>query len=165
MTTPTVILIGGAAIALFGGGYLVGHHTVASPIPVQVAQGAVQVRQAAQEKADTVYQRMDHILTKTLQHFDTISVHDTILRHLTDTVLVAQYVAACDSLRGACQAFRDSSQRLRDADHALIQAQTVEIHAWQSSQPSKLRRIITYAAVAGAGFGLCKAGLSIPFLH
>lgn len=166
MTIPQTLLLGGGlAVAVFGAGVAVGRHSIAPPVSVQVAHAQTQIRDTAQAHADTVYQRMDHVLTTTLQHFDTIAVHDTILKHLTDTVMVKQYVQACDSLKSACSAFRDSSNVLRDADHALIQAQSTELRAWQSSQPSKLRRIATYALFSAVGFGLCKTGLSIPFLH
>lgn len=166
MTIPQSLMLGGGlVVCVFGAGVLVGRHTITAPVAVQVAHGQTQVRQAEQERAETVYVRNDHWLTKTLQHFDTVQQHDTILKHLTDTVMVKQYVQACDSLRSACGAFRDSANVLREADHTLIQAQATEIHAWQSSQPSKFRQIATYAAMAGAGFGLCKAGVSIPFLH
>lgn len=166
MTLPQTLMLGsGIAVAVFGAGVIVGRHSVAPPIPVQVAHAQTQIRDTAQAHADTVYQRVDHVLTKTLERFDTIAIHDTIMRHLTDTVMIAQYVAACDSLKSVCSAFRDSASALRSADHALIQAQATELHAWQSSQPSKFRQIAIYAAVAVGGVGLCKAGVSIPFLH
>lgn len=166
MTIPqTVILGGGLAVGIFTAGVLVGRHSTAPPVSVQVAHAITQIRDTAQAHAETVYVRNDHWLTKTLQHFDTIQAHDTILKHLTDTVMVKQYVQACDSLKSACSAFRDSSNVLRDADHALIQAQSTELRTWQSSQPSKFRRIATYTLVAAGGFGLCKAGLTLPFLH
>lgn len=166
MTLPqTLMLGGGLTVAVFGAGVLVGRHSNAPPVSVQVAHAITQIRDTAQAHADTVYVRNDHWLTKTLQHFDTIQAHDTILKHLTDTVMVQQYVAACDSLRGSCQAFRDSSQLLRSADHALIQAQSTELRAWQSSQPSTFRRIATSALIGAAGFGLCKTGITLPFPH
>lgn len=166
MTIPQSLMLGGGlVVCVFGAGMLVGHHMIGAPVAVQVAHGQTQVRQTEQQRTDTIYQRTDHWLTKTIQHFDTVQQHDTILKHLTDTMMVKQFVQACDSLRGACGAFRDSATALREADHALISAQATEIHAWQSSQPSKFRQIATYAAMAGAGFGLCKAGITLPFLH
>lgn len=166
MTVPQSLMLGGGlVVCVFGAGVLVGRHTIAAPVAVQVAHGQTQVRQAEQQRTDTIYQRTEHVLTKTLQHFDTVALHDTILKHLTDTVMVAQYVAACDSLRSACSAFRDSANALHSADHALISAQATELHAWQKSQPSKFRQLATYAVMGAAGFGLCKASISLPFLH
>lgn len=158
-------MISGAAVLLFGGGFLVGRRTIAPPVSVQVAHGQTIIREHEQAHIDTVYERNDRWLTKTLEHFDTIQTHDTILKHLTDTMMVKEYVQACDSLKTSCQIFRDSSRTLREADHNLIMAQATELKAWQRSQPSKFRQVVTYAAIATAGYGICRAGISFPFLH
>lgn len=165
MSTPSIAVIGGVAVLLFGGGVLVGRKTIAPPIPVQVAHGQTQIRETEQAHIDTIYMRTDRWLTKTLDHFDTVQAHDTILKHLTDTVMVKEYVSACDSLRSACQSFKDSSSVLRVADHNLIAAQATELQAWRQSQPSKFRQIVTYTAVAVAGYSLGKSGIQLPFLH
>lgn len=163
MTVNTIAILGTTAIAaVFGSGYLLGRHMIASPLSVQQTHTQTVAIHDTVRQTDTVVVARTKLLTKLLQTF----LHDTVhlAQQIHDTVWVKQFVQSCDSLAGACHAYQTAAQAKFHADSLLFAAQDRELHAWVSSQPSKFRQLATYAAVAGAGFGLCKAGITIPFL-
>lgn len=203
-----VLCVTGIAGASFSLGYHLGRPTV--PMPVQVAHGQTQIRDTAQEHADSVLRRQNDSLGHRLAQSEQASVgvyaaldrikarlsvtasradslalvaadtlpdssdHPVVLAPPvtapdTDLDHIHRDLAQCDTLRSSCHTFRDSTAAFVASTHALIQAQQTELRAWQTSQSSTIHRVtmtaLTTLVSAGAGYGLCRAGLSLPFFH
>lgn len=142
------VILGG--MALFAGGGVLGYHLAKPPTPSQTVQ---QAHQTTIHLWDTV-RAMDTVVvrqTRQLSQTDTLyqQIRDTLLRRITDTVVVKEFLTACDSLRASCTAFRVAAQSKFHADSLLFHAQDQELHAWQASQPSRLHGLLKDALIAG----------------
>ena len=74
-------------------------------------------------KADTIYVAHTDTLTRYVAR--TTTLHDTVLKHLTDTVLVKEYVATADSTIRACSDVVLSCDTVRARYRALVSADSV----------------------------------------
>lgn len=74
-------------------------------------------------KADTVFVAKTDTLTRYIAR--TTTLHDTVLKHLTDTVLVKEYVATADSTIRACSDVVLSCDTVRARYRALVSADSV----------------------------------------
>lgn len=132
---PHALLVG-AGLVLAGGSFALGYH-IGRPktsLTVQQAQQQVKMAHDTVRATDTLVK----LKTKILAHTDTTyqQVRDTVLQYLHDTVVVKQFVQACDSLKASCDAFRTAVQSKFRADSGLMTALTQENIAWRASQPS-----------------------------
>jgi hypothetical protein len=75
------------------------------------ADSLLQVTVPLRWKADTLYVHDTLRVARRLATFDT--VRDTVLRHITDTLVVRQFVAAADSFKAACTDALSECNRLR----------------------------------------------------
>lgn len=115
---------------------------------------------------DTVVQRDTRIVYRSVARVD--SIRDTVLAHITDTLVVKQYVAATDSMRHACTELANDCETFRANATKLIGAQNTEITALKkikaphpcgltwSLGPAVARttdgwRLAPFAATAGIG--------------
>ena len=92
-----------ALLVVVGGAVALGYHErgVGRTLQQQ-ADAAEQVKVAVHDVAvaETVY--VARVDTFTAWRTRTVALHDTVLKHLTDTLLVKEYVAASDSTIRAC---------------------------------------------------------------
>lgn len=135
MTIPSLPIMAGAAVLLFGSGYWLGHHDKQPPESVaQVHTQTIAIHDTV-AKTDTLVKKSIQKLHKT----DTLYQHsrDTVLLHLTDTVKVKEFVQACDSLKNACQMAQDASQAKFHADSLLFLSYEREVGAWKALRPNR----------------------------
>lgn len=142
-------LVVAAAIALAVGGTWLALHerTVGRQLQqAEDAQAALHVARAAVAKAETVY--VAKVDTFTRWQTRTVALHDTVLKHLTDTVLVKQYVASSDSTIRACSAVILSCDTVRVRYAALLKKDSV-LAAIPKPKTDILSRVSVYA-----GYGI-----------
>jgi hypothetical protein len=89
---------------------------------------------------DSVFVHDTLVFTRTIKV--PIALHDTVVKHLSDTVLVARYIAASDSALKACTDVFQSCK-------ASIAARDSLIAAYKSLKPSR----IGLGLIAGCGVG------------
>lgn len=86
---------------------------------------------------DTVYVTDTVRLTTTRTHY--VTLRDTVLAHLTDTVIhvdtVRQLLAAADSTIHACQVVVVTCEQRAATEHALRLEREQEIHVLKASRP------------------------------
>lgn len=127
MTLPDKLIAALVAVLVLVGG-LVGVGYVERGVGRQQQQAIDNARIIAAAKggvakADTIYVTRRDTLTRYVAR--TTTLHDTVLRHLTDTVLVKQYVATADSTIRACSDVVLSCDTVRARYRALVSADSV----------------------------------------
>ena len=102
LTTKAVLAVAVLLLCMGGTVWLANHERGIGRDQQRAADQAEQVKVAAVgvAKAETVLVAKTDTFTRWQTR--TVALHDTVLRHLTDTLLVKQYVATSDSTIRAC---------------------------------------------------------------
>lgn len=115
----------------------------------RVADSALAVLRPALARTDTVLIRDTVRLTRLTTTLQTI--HDTVLTHLTDTVLVKQYITTADSTVRACTDLLGSCTIFRRQALATIAALEVKVAAVPIAVPRSCVSTGAVSALVAAG--------------
>ena len=118
------------------------------------AQDYITLLEHRVKATDTVYRIDTLYFTRTLKV--EVAKRDTVLKHLTDTVLVKQFIAAADTAIRACQSV------VLTCEQRVAQRDSI-IKAYQSLKPSR----ISIGIQGTCGYGIkgrdCLVGLGASF--
>ena len=153
MTRPTAALLGLLALAVVFGGW---RHRDASYARAESRTLRVALDSLAKVKArtETTYVRTVDTLTRRIVRHDTLRAE--VLRHITDTVLVREFVAASDSVVRACQSVVltcEARVATRDAVIATLERKAeADAAVWRAQIPTRLDRLRSAALYVGVGY-------------
>lgn len=139
------------ALLLAGASYIAGRSrgkAEAALVQSQAHAGTIKIGVA---KAETVF--VSKVDTFHIRRTKTLPVRDTLLKHLTDTVLVKQYVAATDTALRACSDVIISCDTIRARYASLVKQDSVTQALLRKQQPSLWDQIKDRCGL-GVGYGL-----------
>ena len=116
---------------------------------------------ASQHRIALLQDSLARTITRVTHVSDTVRVavvrnrllRDTVLAHITDTVIVKQYVAQTDTLRSECEALRNACLVLGAVADSTIGAYQTRVKLLERRQPTFMERHWRAAALLGAAGG------------
>lgn len=139
-----LLLVGGAS-------YFAGQRRGKQDAELVQSQAHADTIKIAVTKAETVF--VSKVDTFHIWRTKTLTVRDTLLRHLTDTVLVKQYVAASDTALRACSDVIISCDTIRARYASLVKQDSVTQALLRKQQPSLWDQIKDRCGL-GVGYGI-----------
>lgn len=117
----------------------------------RILDSTLTVLATAKAQVETVTVRDSIRFTRFAEH--TVTLHDTVLSHLTDTVLVKQFVASSDSTIHACHELLNDCAESKRLSAREINA----LRAKLAVQPATIHRSSFGATVLHVGLGVLVA--------
>lgn len=145
--------LGAVLTALFiaGASYIVGDLRGKQDAALVASQAKADTIRVAVTKAETVFVAKADTFTR--WRTKTVTLRDTLLRHITDTVLVKQFVAASDTALHACSEVIVSCDTIRARYAALAKQDSTTQQLLRKQQPGFWAELKSSCGI-GAGYGL-----------
>lgn len=150
-----VLAIVGFALFIAIGSYFAGRSRGKAEAALVQSQAHADTIKIAVTKAETVF--VSKVDTFTVWRTKTIALRDTLLRHVADTVLVKQYVAASDTALRACSDVIISCDTIRVRYASLVKQDSVTQALLRKQQPSLWDKIKQNCGLAG-GYSVTTRG-------
>lgn len=122
---------------------------------VRVADSILAIEKPIVVRLDTVVQHDTRTVTRTIARVD--SLRDTLLVHLTDTLVVKEYVARTDSALKACTELSNDCAAFRASALTAIKALETKLAA----QPMVIAKSCTMSNVVAAMAGVGATWLAV----